>query len=480
MDASRRGTELRRTQSPGCCPGRRRKRRSTPSTSSSAASGGGRPPGVRAAADRAGRDRRRRADGDTARDAVRAAPPGAGRPDRRRSRAGAARRRGDPRGAGRVRRAGAPRGRRCRGAPAVLPWQAREWMRTRAAGSSSRRCSRSSARSERCSPRSRRSCRRTACLRRTRRRSPSRRWRQVSPTPGESSASTSSTPLPCCRSSRSSGRTPTDDADARDGVGRRPAPAQARSRRGGRARLCRQPASDAPVDGVDAGARPRGATFEETDEAALRLGLPMPPSALLAMVGPRVANDVLLTLNEAWPDRFPRSPVLAGPGRRRVSDPRGARRPAERRRDPRAAPRRARRRGSPDPRRGRRPERRRARRVPDPRRRVPVLPRRNHAVSRPCRRLAACERPPARRGLTPTLRPGIPLVSGVQRRRRTMMPARAAFLDGCAGVSGAHRGCCRDAGIHRHRERPGRARIRARRGRHACRGLVRRAVPPPG
>ena len=54
----------------------------------------------------------------------------------------------------------------------------------------------------------------------------------------------------------------------------------------------------------------QGATFEETDEAALRLGLPMPPSALLAMVGPRVANHVLLTLNETWPDRFPRSPVL--------------------------------------------------------------------------------------------------------------------------------------------------------------------------
>ena len=53
-----------------------------------------------------------------------------------------------------------------------------------------------------------------------------------------------------------------------------------------------------------------GATIEETDEAALRLGLPMPPSALLAMVGPRVANHVLLTLNESWPDRFPRSPVL--------------------------------------------------------------------------------------------------------------------------------------------------------------------------
>jgi 3-hydroxyacyl-CoA dehydrogenase/enoyl-CoA hydratase/carnithine racemase len=54
----------------------------------------------------------------------------------------------------------------------------------------------------------------------------------------------------------------------------------------------------------------QGATFEETDEAALRLGLPMPPSALLAMVGPRVANHVLLTLNEVWPERFPRSSVL--------------------------------------------------------------------------------------------------------------------------------------------------------------------------
>jgi 3-hydroxyacyl-CoA dehydrogenase/enoyl-CoA hydratase/carnithine racemase len=53
-----------------------------------------------------------------------------------------------------------------------------------------------------------------------------------------------------------------------------------------------------------------GASFEETDEAALRLGLPMPPSALLAMVGPRVANHVLLALNDSWPDRFPTSPIL--------------------------------------------------------------------------------------------------------------------------------------------------------------------------
>ncbi len=55
----------------------------------------------------------------------------------------------------------------------------------------------------------------------------------------------------------------------------------------------------------------RGNTMDETDDAALRLGLPMPPSALLAMVGPRVANHVLHTLHDAYPDRFPLSPTLA-------------------------------------------------------------------------------------------------------------------------------------------------------------------------
>jgi 3-hydroxyacyl-CoA dehydrogenase len=53
-----------------------------------------------------------------------------------------------------------------------------------------------------------------------------------------------------------------------------------------------------------------GNTLEETDEAALKLGIPMPPSALLAMVGPRVANHVLETLHAAFPDRFPLSPTL--------------------------------------------------------------------------------------------------------------------------------------------------------------------------
>jgi 3-hydroxyacyl-CoA dehydrogenase len=54
-----------------------------------------------------------------------------------------------------------------------------------------------------------------------------------------------------------------------------------------------------------------GNTPDEADEAILRLGLPMAPSVLLQMVGPRVANHVLGTLHEAYPDRFPLSQTLA-------------------------------------------------------------------------------------------------------------------------------------------------------------------------
>ncbi len=53
-----------------------------------------------------------------------------------------------------------------------------------------------------------------------------------------------------------------------------------------------------------------GNTVDETDEAVLRLGLPMAPSVLLQMVGPRVANHVLGTLHDAFPERFPLSPTL--------------------------------------------------------------------------------------------------------------------------------------------------------------------------
>jgi 3-hydroxyacyl-CoA dehydrogenase/enoyl-CoA hydratase/carnithine racemase len=51
--------------------------------------------------------------------------------------------------------------------------------------------------------------------------------------------------------------------------------------------------------------------LEEVDEAVMSIGMPMAPSVLLAMVGPRVANHVLETMHAAWPDRFPLSPTLA-------------------------------------------------------------------------------------------------------------------------------------------------------------------------
>ncbi|MFN2471789.1 MAG: 3-hydroxyacyl-CoA dehydrogenase NAD-binding domain-containing protein [Gaiellaceae bacterium] len=53
-----------------------------------------------------------------------------------------------------------------------------------------------------------------------------------------------------------------------------------------------------------------GNTVEETDEAVLRLGLPMAPSVLLQMVGPRVAYHVLETMHAAFPGRFPLSHTL--------------------------------------------------------------------------------------------------------------------------------------------------------------------------
>jgi 3-hydroxyacyl-CoA dehydrogenase/enoyl-CoA hydratase/carnithine racemase len=53
-----------------------------------------------------------------------------------------------------------------------------------------------------------------------------------------------------------------------------------------------------------------GNTVDETDEAVLRLGMPMAPSVLLQLVGPKVANHVRHTLHEAWPERFPLSATL--------------------------------------------------------------------------------------------------------------------------------------------------------------------------
>jgi 3-hydroxyacyl-CoA dehydrogenase/enoyl-CoA hydratase/carnithine racemase len=53
-----------------------------------------------------------------------------------------------------------------------------------------------------------------------------------------------------------------------------------------------------------------GTPVEVTDEAILRLGMPVAPSVLVQMVGPRVANHVLHTMHEAYPDRFRISATL--------------------------------------------------------------------------------------------------------------------------------------------------------------------------
>ncbi|MGZ4393272.1 MAG: 3-hydroxyacyl-CoA dehydrogenase NAD-binding domain-containing protein [Gaiellaceae bacterium] len=54
-----------------------------------------------------------------------------------------------------------------------------------------------------------------------------------------------------------------------------------------------------------------GTPVEEVDEAVMSLGMPMAPSVLLQMVGPRVANHVLERMHDAFPDRFLLSPALA-------------------------------------------------------------------------------------------------------------------------------------------------------------------------
>ena len=55
----------------------------------------------------------------------------------------------------------------------------------------------------------------------------------------------------------------------------------------------------------------RGNSLDEVDTAMLSLGLPMAPSALLALVGPGVALRVLETMHGAFPDRFHLSETLA-------------------------------------------------------------------------------------------------------------------------------------------------------------------------
>jgi 3-hydroxyacyl-CoA dehydrogenase/enoyl-CoA hydratase/carnithine racemase len=55
----------------------------------------------------------------------------------------------------------------------------------------------------------------------------------------------------------------------------------------------------------------RGTPVDQVDQAVMSLGMPMAPSVVLQMVGPRVANHVLERIHDAFPDRFPLSPALA-------------------------------------------------------------------------------------------------------------------------------------------------------------------------
>jgi 3-hydroxyacyl-CoA dehydrogenase/enoyl-CoA hydratase/carnithine racemase len=53
-----------------------------------------------------------------------------------------------------------------------------------------------------------------------------------------------------------------------------------------------------------------GTPVDVADEAMLRLGMPMAPSVLVQMVGPRIANHVLHTMHAAYPERFRLSATL--------------------------------------------------------------------------------------------------------------------------------------------------------------------------
>ena len=61
---------------------------------------------------------------------------------------------------------------------------------------------------------------------------------------------------------------------------------------------------------VEHKARSNAGTRSKRQTRRLRLGLPMAPSMLLAMVEPRVSLHVLETLHEAYPERFPLSKTL--------------------------------------------------------------------------------------------------------------------------------------------------------------------------
>ena len=151
------------------------------------------------------------------------------------------------------------------------------------------------------------------------------------------------------------------------------------------------------MTGVVVGALERGNTVEEADAAIMRLGLPMAPSVLLQMVGPRVANHVLHTLHAAYPDRFPLSPTLDNYAEGSDEIVVAEHEPELGRGDHGGGARGAGRRVPPPARGGRCRLGRRHRHLHAARRRLPVLPRRHHEAPRPDGRLRARRGHAARR-----------------------------------------------------------------------------------
>ena len=151
------------------------------------------------------------------------------------------------------------------------------------------------------------------------------------------------------------------------------------------------------MTGVVVGALEHGNSVEEADAAIMRLGLPMAPSVLLQMVGPRVANHVLHTLHAAYPDRFPLSPTLDNYAEGKDEIVVAEHSPTLRRGDHRGGARGAGRRVPPPARGRRRRLGRRHRHLHAARRRLPVLPRRHHEAPRPDGRVRASGRRAARR-----------------------------------------------------------------------------------
>ena len=152
--------------------------------------------------------------------------------------------------------------------------------------------------------------RRSACSRRTPRRSRSRTWPRAA-RPERVVGMHFFNPVARDAAGRARARRRDGRRRRSRPLGRRRAARQAADPRQRRARLRRQPRAHAHDARAHGRARARHPGRGDRTRRSCRLGMPMAPSVLLQMVGPRVANHVLERMHDAFPDRFPLSPALA-------------------------------------------------------------------------------------------------------------------------------------------------------------------------